>query len=125
MNFNSTIAIVVFMLLCSCRPMSVEPLQKEVNVITNRWVPDKRVGICKLQLEGTGNNQLILRGETMFPNAKNEALQLLKNKGITVTDSVRILPDSVSIQKVWELSHRVSPICGAALNTHRRWFHRR
>ena len=101
MNFNSTIAIVVFMLLCSCRPMSVEPLQKEVNVITNRWVPDKRVGICKLQLEGTGNNQLILRGETMFPNAKNEALQLLKNKGITVTDSVRILPDSVSIQKVW------------------------
>ena len=101
MKINSFIAIVGLMLLLGCRPASVENLQKEIDGISKKWVPDKRVGICKIKVEQDGNKKLILKGETLFPEAKAEILQLIANKGIIFTDSVLILPDSINLQKVW------------------------
>jgi cell wall-associated NlpC family hydrolase len=97
MKLFSSIIIVIFTLLLGCQSKSTEQLQSEINSVADRWVPDKRVGICNLTLV----NGSILKGETLFPDAKTEVLQLLKNKNITVIDSVIILPDTIHLEKNW------------------------
>jgi len=94
-------SIALLTLLISCQPRSVEPLQTEIDAIAKRWVPDKRVGICDLTLVKGKSNEMILKGEAMFPDAKTEVLQLLKSKAISVIDSVVILPDTIHIEKSW------------------------
>jgi len=97
MKLFSSIIIAIFTLLLGCESKSTEQLQSEINSVADRWVPDKRVGICNLTLVN-GN---ILKGETLFPGAKTEVLQLLKNKNITVIDSVIVLPDTIHFEKNW------------------------
>ena len=101
MKSQITFAIFVFTLLLSCHPKSVDLLQSEIDGVAKRWVPDKRVGLCNFKLENGSGDKIVLKGETIYPDAKTEVLQLLKNKGISVTDSSVILPDSVSLKKIW------------------------
>jgi SH3-like domain-containing protein len=79
----------------------VELLQTEIDGISKRWVPDKRVGICNLVIVEGKNNDMVLKGESLFPDTKAEVLQLLKSKGISVIDSVEILPDTTRLEKNW------------------------
>ena len=101
MKFISSSIVVVFILLLSCHPRSTELLQSEIDGIANHWVPDKRVGICNLSLVKGKGEEMILKGETMFPQAKAEALQLLSGKKITVIDSAVVLPDTIQLEKNW------------------------
>lgn len=101
MKSQITFAIFVFTLLLSCHPKSVDLLQSEIDGVAKRWIPDKRVGLCNLKLENGNGNKIVLKGETIFPDAKTEVLQLLKEKGISVTDSSVILPDSINLKKTW------------------------
>jgi gamma-D-glutamyl-L-lysine dipeptidyl-peptidase len=99
MKFVSPLIVIVYILLLSCHSRSIGQLQYEIDGVANRWVPDKRVGICSLTLVN-GN---ILKGETLFPGAKAEVLQLLSSKKISVIDSVTILPDTLKLTKNWGL----------------------
>jgi len=101
MKLVISFSVAILSLLISCQPRSVEPLQTEIDAIAKRWVPDKRVGICNFKLENGSGDKIVLKGETIFPGAKTEVMQLLKDKGISVTDSAVILPDSVSLKKYW------------------------
>src|SRR5665647_1590811 len=92
-------SIALLTLLISCQPRSVELLQTEIDAIAKRWVPDKRVGICDLTLVKGKSNEMVLKGESLFPGAKTEVLQLLKSKEISVIDSVVILPDTLNMEK--------------------------
>ena len=94
-------AFIILTLLFSCHPKSVEPMQSEIDRIVKRWLPDTRVGICNFKLENGSGDKIVLKGETIFPGAKAEVLQLLQDKGIAVTDSTVALPDSVSLKKYW------------------------
>ena len=101
MKLVISFSVALLTLLISCQPRSVEPFQTEIDAIAKRWVPDKRVGICNFKLENGSGDKIVLKGETIFPGAKTEVMQLLKDKGISVTDSAVILPDSVSMKKYW------------------------
>ena len=101
MKFSISITVVLLTLLFSCQRRSIEPLQSEIDAIANRWVPDKRIGICNLTLMKGKTKEMVLKGETLFPGAKAEVLQLLGSKGITIIDSVEILPDTIHHEKNW------------------------
>lgn len=101
MKFIISATVVVFSLLLSCRLRSVELLQSEIDSVAKRWVPDKRIGICNFTLVKGRGDEMILKGESLFPGAKTEVLQFLSSKNISVIDSVVILPDTVHIEKSW------------------------
>ena len=101
MKFISALTIVVLLFMLGCRQQSAEHLQAEIDTVAKRWVPDKRVGICSLMLVKGSGGEFVLKGESMFPGAKEEVLQLLSSKGITVIDSSVILPDTVNLEKNW------------------------
>ena len=95
------VTIVGLMFLLGCSLATLDGVQKEIDGIASKWVPDKRVAICKIKVEQNGNGHLVLKGETIFPDSKAEILQLIANKEYTVIDSIQVLPDSVNLQKVW------------------------
>jgi len=101
MKLIISIAVVFIALFTCCRSRSVELLQGEINEITKRWMPDKRVGICNFTLLKRGGEKMILEGESLIPEARNEVLALLSSKGVSVIDSSVILPDTVQNEKYW------------------------
>lgn len=101
MKSKITFSIFIFTILLSCHSRSIDLMQGEIDNIAKRWVPDKRVGICNLKLEKGRGDEIVLKGETLFPEAKTEVMKLLQNKGISVIDSSVILPDSVNLKKCW------------------------
>jgi SH3-like domain-containing protein len=76
-------------------------VQKEITLITKRWVPDKRVAICDISLIKGKGSERILKGESTIAEAKTEIIQLLTLKGINFVDSVVILPDTIDLEKNW------------------------
>ena len=73
MKSQITFAIFVFTLLLSCHPKSVDLLQSEIDGVAKRWVPDKRVGLCNFKLENGSGDKIVLKGETIFPEAKRKS----------------------------------------------------
>ncbi|MEI6677141.1 MAG: C40 family peptidase [Mariniphaga sp.] len=103
MKFILFIVVVVLALLSGCYQHSVDQLQAEIDIISKHWVPDKRVGICNLRLVKSAGGEMTLKGESLFPGAKAEALKLLSSKGISVIDSAILLPDTINVKKSWGL----------------------
>ena len=98
------ILLVIYVLpLFGCQAQSIEPLQHEIDSIVKNLLPDKRVGVCNFSLVEHQGQALTLKGESLFPEAKIEVLKLLHDKGITVIDSVLLLPDSLHVDNVWGL----------------------
>jgi gamma-D-glutamyl-L-lysine dipeptidyl-peptidase len=103
MKYIISVSVVLMTLLISCGSRSVEPLQGEIDSLSRHWVPDKRIGICNLSVVNSGGTGIVLKGESMFPGARAEALKLLNGKGISIIDSVVILPDTIHMEKNWGL----------------------
>ena len=103
MKFNIPVLVPLLALLISCQPHAVTPLQNKIDSIVYRWLPDKRVGVCNLTLIRKSRGEFVLRGESMFPGAKAEIVKLLADEGITLIDSVAILPDTIRLEKTWGL----------------------
>lgn len=101
MKFFNSLAVIFLLVLLSCHQQSTELLQKEIDGVTKHWAPDKRVGICNLTLVKRGGEEMVLKGESLFPGAKAEVLQLMGSKGISVIDSVVLLPDTINLKKNW------------------------
>lgn len=62
--------------------------------IKKEFAPDKRVELFNIHFETT-DHQLILEGETTTKKAFSILLDSLKNRKLTFTNNVRILPDDV------------------------------
>ena len=103
MKYLLSFSFVILFALLSCKSKSVEPLQFDIDGIAKHWLPDKRVGICNFNLVSTNNNDVVLKGESLYPEAKAEVLEYLKAKGVSIIDSVVILPDTVRFEKNWGL----------------------
>jgi len=97
------LVLLSFTLLLSCHQQQAGLLQPEFDAISKRWVPDQRVGICNFSLENGAQERLILRGESLFPDAKKEILQMINKQGVKFVDSAVILPDTAKIQMNWGL----------------------
>ena len=90
-------------LFLSCQSRSVPSFQTDVDSIVRRVVPDRRIGICDLNLIERGGAKLVLRGESMFPAANTEVLKFFTKKGIDIIDSTVLIPDTVHLEKWWGL----------------------
>jgi len=103
MKYFLFLSTVLSFLFFGCRQKSVQPLQVGIDSIVHKWVPDKRIAICDLKLIEKSGSDLLLKGESMVPEAKSEVMHYLRNKGVAITDSVLTLPDSIHLGKSWGL----------------------
>lgn len=83
------------MLLMSCKndTKTIIELQNIHYNLKATFAPDKRVELFDINFEPV-DNQLILEGETTSKKAFSILLDSLKNRKLTFTNNVRVLPDS-------------------------------
>lgn len=93
------IIIGILLILFGCHNSDVSSLQSEVDLITARFVPDHRVGICNIKLAPGDKGSIIISGETTDPVAKDEIIKALNKHGKPLVDSIVLLPDTISSNK--------------------------
>ena len=76
---------------------------EEFKTLQKQLVPDKRVAILDISLNDSAH-PTIIRGETDIPEAQQQLLQFLIEKGFSVVDSIRLLPDAIVGEKKWALA---------------------
>ena len=86
-----------------CHSPDLSLLQKDINGIASRWVPDPREGICRVTVTRGMGGSVILTGETMVEEAKTEMLGLATTYGLVPVDSIRLLPDTSGGNGGWGL----------------------
>jgi SH3-like domain-containing protein len=94
--------IILFVLILfaaiSCRNQAEIKSQIEIDSIADRWVPDQRLGICRITAKTGKEGELILSGETTSSEAKKEIIKTLYDRGNKLIDSILILPDTLNIK---------------------------
>jgi gamma-D-glutamyl-L-lysine dipeptidyl-peptidase len=89
--FVSVVLLLEFFAI-SCKTSEINDIQSVVDIISDKWIPDKREGICTINyMKGEGNT-LIVKGETDCPQIKNEILDTLRKLNISYLDSISVLP---------------------------------
>lgn len=89
----------IIMILTGCLNPVKKDFQSEIDSIAVRFVPDKRTGICNISSRPGADGILILTGETTNSLVKKEIIKALNNQGISLIDSIIILPDTVTNKK--------------------------
>jgi len=89
----------IMLTIIDCTNPVKEDFQSEIDSIAIRFVPDKRMGICKISSREGDDNTLILAGETTNILAKQEIIKTLNSHGISLVDSIIILPDTILNEK--------------------------
>ena len=74
----------------------------EVDSIAHKWVPDKREGICIVTLY-LNIDEVVAKGRTTIPEAKNEIIAFLRSKKVKLSDSIALIPDTTIVKEPWGL----------------------
>ncbi len=102
---SSLIILITISLLTSiqgCQKRITDNFEIEIDSVGSVWIPDKREGIFEANLYPSGAD-LVLKGETSAPEAKEAVISLLKSRGVAFTDSLIVLPDKIAIEEPWGL----------------------
>jgi gamma-D-glutamyl-L-lysine dipeptidyl-peptidase len=82
-----------------CNTSPIAETQIKIDNISNKWVPDKREGICEVIARIGKDNSIIVQGETTVPEAKEEIINTLSKQGNNIIDSILYLPDTLHNKK--------------------------
>ncbi|WP_158840886.1 C40 family peptidase [Polaribacter sp. L3A8] len=88
-----TLLILILFSSCKNEAKSITEIQNIHTNLKTEFAPDKRVELFDINFE-LADNQLILEGETTSKKAFSILLDSLKNRQLTFTNNVRVLPDS-------------------------------
>lgn len=96
MKFLPTIfiSILSLIILNSCEsPYSdfLSYAENEIEGVQKKYVKDKRTALFNIVAK-VDNNSILLSGETIFPQAKEELFDKLNKEGINIIDSISVLP---------------------------------
>jgi len=98
------IPIIIVFLTVSCGQTLVPlVLQKDVDSLVHKWVPDAREGICDLSLSMLSGGKILIKGETNIPEARQEIINYIVKSGYKLSDSLMIIPNATKITKTWGL----------------------
>ena len=102
-SFRILLVVSVSLILTAgCKQKSTNNFKREIDSIGIVWVPDLREGIFEAELISRGPD-MILKGETNIPEAKDAITGLLNQKGVIFKDSLKLLPDVSEINEPWGL----------------------
>lgn len=98
-HYKISFWIAFLLILNGCHYSFYHDQQAEIDSIATRWVPDQREGICNVTVGIAKGGSIILRGETTIPQARQEIIKILSDRGIVLIDSILLLPDTVRNEK--------------------------
>ena len=103
-TLNYLILLLCVIQLAGCQKKEVPAdLQEQLDSIAAVMVPQHAEALCDINMVmGEGGN-IIVKGETNLPRAKEEILSMLGRSGYSFTDSITVLPDPAVVENPWGL----------------------
>ena len=81
--------IVLIVLITGCQAMEIPAgLQDQLDSISAAMVPQHAEALCDITMEMSEGNNIIVRGETNLPEAKDAVTDMLGREGYSFTDSI-------------------------------------
>lgn len=90
-KFQTFIILIIFSITACQTSLDLQPISDTIDVIKEKYAPDKRVARFQVEAIPQGE-QVILRGETNLPNAKEEFLSQIDSDKYQIIDSIQLLP---------------------------------
>lgn len=86
------ITILSFLTFHACqKQIDIQPITNIIDTIKQKYAPDKRVARFQIEAVAQGE-QVVLRGETNLPDAKEEFLSFIDTAQYQIIDSIEMLP---------------------------------
>lgn len=101
-NNLKQIALALSVLFIACPAFPQSRTDEIVDSVRNSYAPDARVAVWEIVLQER-DNDYIVSGKIDNALAKTALLNSLAANGFSCFDNVRLLPDSVEIEKPWAL----------------------
>jgi len=96
--------VVLIVLITGCQARKIPAgLQDQLDSISAAMVPQHAEALCDITMEMSEGKNIIVRGETNLPEAKDAVIDMLGRAGYSFTDSISVLPDPAVVQKPWGL----------------------
>ncbi|MEN0002901.1 MAG: C40 family peptidase [Bacteroidota bacterium] len=101
MMLRFVLATGIILLSTACQTNNkIDLIDTQIEVLRQRFAPDKRVAIFQLKAVPSGAN-IILKGETNLPAAKEAVFAFLEEQAIPVVDSISMLPSAELSDKTY------------------------
>ncbi|MCX6334978.1 MAG: SH3 domain-containing protein [Bacteroidia bacterium] len=101
---KSLLLLVPVLFIVGCTHPVVQPdIQKGIDSIASKWVPDIREAIADVTIGKNNEGLFVLTGETSLPGLKDDVTAYLENMKVKYTDNFNLLPDSSINDKPWGL----------------------
>jgi hypothetical protein len=98
------IPLILAFLVTVCKQQAVTgDLQKDIDSLVHKWVPDSREGICNVNISVLSDGKILIKGETNLQEAKEEITNYIIKSGNKLSDSLMIIPDTSKIRETWGL----------------------
>lgn len=91
------------MVMVGCEPDKTGKIQEKINLLSEKAVPDKRVGVFDIAVIKGQGNSLVLKGELLSASLKDSVVKIARGFHGQITDSITILPDTLTLKKNWGL----------------------
>ncbi|MGI6338852.1 MAG: NlpC/P60 family protein [Bacteroidales bacterium] len=102
-TFFVTLAFIcsfILLMMTGCRKPVTGYLQDEIDSISLLYAPDKREAVFEAGIYSKGKN-MILKGETDLPQAREAVIRMLDERKISFIDSMSLVPDYELVAKPW------------------------
>ncbi len=99
MRYGLLFAVISLFLQAGCHSGRIRKLQAEAEAIGQEAVPDSRTGVFRVTLEKKRGKSVLLRGELLDPNVRDQLLRITADAGYSPVDSLVVLPDTAVLKK--------------------------
>lgn len=103
MKWTALILTGMFLFIYGCESGKTGKMQEKIDLLSEKLVPDKRVDVFDVSVKKGKANSYILKGEVLSAEWKDSVMKSVLGFSALVTDSIVILPDTVSVKKTWGL----------------------
>ena len=99
-----SILVMLIVLVSGCKTREVPAgLQDELDSVCAAMVPQHAEALCDITMEISEGKNIIVRGVTNLPEARDAVSDMISKAGYSLTDSITVLPDPAVVQKPWGL----------------------
>ncbi len=104
LRFWKTVYVPLFFLvmLSACAGKKLDTAGPLISHVQDKFAPDQRNALFRVE-PVSESGKLVLKGETSVPEAHKALLDSLAERGISIIDSIMLLPDSTVGGKSWGL----------------------
>jgi gamma-D-glutamyl-L-lysine dipeptidyl-peptidase len=103
MKIRLLFAVLFLISLSGCYSGKIKKAQERLETLRKELVPDSRIDLWQISVTKEKGKNVLVKGELLSQETRGKILQVIKDAGLRVNDSLVVLPDTLHLKKTWGL----------------------